>query len=56
VREGALDVTFQYSTCGAEAIALARDVLAKRPVPKELILGTRMFDAASVESGGSAVE
>jgi len=56
VREGALDVTFQYSTCAKEAIELALDVLARKPVPKELILGTRMFDKASLESGGTAVE
>jgi ribose transport system substrate-binding protein len=56
VREGALDVTFQYSTCAKEAIELVLDVLAKKPIPKELILGTRMFDKVSLESGGTAVE
>jgi ribose transport system substrate-binding protein len=55
VREGALDVTFQYSTCAKEAIELALDVLAEKPIPKELVLGTRMFDKASLESGGTAV-
>lgn len=55
VREGALDVTFQYATCGKEALALALEVLAKKPTPKELILGTRMFDRSSVDSGGTSV-
>ena len=56
VQAGLLDVTFLYSTCGKEAIALALDALAKKPIPKEVVLGTRMFDQASVSSGGTAVD
>jgi ribose transport system substrate-binding protein len=56
VRQGLLDVTFLYSTCAKEAIELARKLLAKESVPKEVVLGTRRFDKANVESGGAAVE
>jgi ribose transport system substrate-binding protein len=56
VREGLLDVTFQYSTCAKEAIQTALALSRQEPVPKQLILGTRRFDRASVDSGGVAVE
>ena len=56
VRQGVLDVTFSYATCAKEAIELARKLLAKQSVPKELVLGARRFDKATIESGGVAVE
>jgi hypothetical protein len=56
VRDGWLDATFQYSTCAKEAIETALKLRAKEPVPKQIILGTRRFDKASVEQGGVPID
>jgi ribose transport system substrate-binding protein len=56
VRDGWLDVTFAYSTCAREAIDTALAIRDKRPVPKEIIVGTRRFDASNVAQGGAAIE
>lgn len=56
VRDGWLDATFQYATCAKEAIETALKIRAKEPVPKQIVLGTRRFDKASVEQGGTPIE
>ncbi len=52
VKQGILDATFQYPTGGAEAIDTALKILAGEKVPKEITLGSRVFDKESVEQGG----
>ena len=52
VKQGVLDATFQYPTGGAEAIDTALKILAGENVPKEITLGSRVFDKESVEQGG----
>lgn len=52
VSQGILDATFQYPTGGVEAIDTAFKILKGEPVPKEIILGTRLFDQSNVAQGG----
>ena len=52
MKQGILDATFQYPTGGAEAIDTASKILAGEKVPKEITLGSRVFDKTSVEQGG----
>jgi ribose transport system substrate-binding protein len=52
VRQGILDATFQYPTGGAEAIDAALKILKGEPVPKEITLGSRVFDKDTVSQGG----
>lgn len=52
VKQGILDATFQYPTGGAEAIDTALKILHDEKVPKEIVLGTRMFDKENVDQGG----
>jgi ribose transport system substrate-binding protein len=52
VKQGVLDATFQYPTGGSEAIDTALKILAGEKVPKEITLGSRVFDKESVEQGG----
>lgn len=59
VRDGWLDVTFAYSTCAREAVDTALALRDKRPVPKEIIVGTRRFEAGNIKGSpikGSPVE
>lgn len=56
VKEGILDATFAYPTGGAEAIDVARKLLKKEKVDKEIVLGTRIFEKGNVEGGGRAIE
>jgi ribose transport system substrate-binding protein len=56
VKQGILDATFQYPTGGAEAIDIALKILAGEEVPHEITLGSRVFTAESVDSGGEAIE
>jgi ribose transport system substrate-binding protein len=56
VRDGWLDVTFTYSTCAKEAIDTALALRDKKPVPKEIIVGTRRFDRENVAQGGAALD
>jgi ribose transport system substrate-binding protein len=56
VRQGVLDATLQYPTGGAEAIAIAREILAGDEVPKHITLGSRLFTADNVEQGGEPIE
>jgi len=55
VKQGILDATFQYPTGGAPAIAEALKILHGETVPKDIVLGTRMYDKANVNQGGQPV-
>jgi ribose transport system substrate-binding protein len=52
VQQGIIDATFQYPTGGAEAIETALKILHGEKVPKEIVLGTRLFDKMTVAQGG----
>ena len=56
VAQGILDATFQYPTGGAEAIEVADKILTGQEVPKEIVLGSRLFTAENVTSGGQPLE
>jgi ribose transport system substrate-binding protein len=51
VKQGILDATFQYPTGGAEAVATALRILKGEPVPKKIVLGSRVFDRETVNQG-----
>ena len=51
VKEGILDATFQYPTGGAEAIEVALELL-----PKQIVLGSRVFTAENVARGGEELQ
>jgi len=53
VREGILDATFVYPTCGAEAIEYALKILDGEDVPKKVILPTRVITKETLEREGS---
>jgi len=55
VKQGILDATFQYPTGGAEAIDMALKILHGGRVPKEIVLGSRLFTKANVAQGGEAL-
>jgi len=55
VKEGILDATFAYPTGGTEAVELAVQVLAGKPAPKRITLGTRLYSRENVERGGEEV-
>ena len=52
VQQGILDATFRYPTGGAEAIDTALKILKGEPVPKKIVLGTRLFDKSNAATGG----
>jgi ribose transport system substrate-binding protein len=56
VKQGILDATFQYPTGGAEAIDTALKILNGQTVPKEIVLGTRLYDAQNVAQGGEELK
>ena len=51
-----MDATFQYPTGGAEAIDTALKILQGEPVPKEITLGSRVFDKGNVAQGGQELK
>jgi len=55
VAAGILDATFLYPTGGPEAVAAALDILHGKPVPKKIVLGTRLFTRANVAAGGQPI-
>jgi ribose transport system substrate-binding protein len=55
VAQGILDATFLYPTGGQEAIATALAILQGEAVPKQIVLGTRIFTQENVASGGQAI-
>jgi len=56
VRQGILSATFQYPTGGAEAIDTALKILAKKPIQKKIVLGSRVFTAENAAAGGETLE
>jgi ribose transport system substrate-binding protein len=55
VAQGILDATFRYPTGGAEAIGAALEIFKGKTVPKQIVLGTRLFDKSNVAAGGEAL-
>ena len=56
VKQGVLDATFQYPTGGAEAIDTALKILKGEAVPKEITLGSRVFDKSNIAEGGQELK
>lgn len=56
VSQGILSATFQYPTGGAEAVDTALQILAGKPVPKEITLGSRLFTKENAASGGAPLD
>ncbi len=56
VQQGILDATFQYPTGGAEAIETALKILKGESVPKEITLGSRVFDKETIAQGGQELK
>ncbi|MFO1512901.1 MAG: substrate-binding domain-containing protein [Verrucomicrobiota bacterium] len=56
VSQGILDATFQYPTGGAEAIDTALKLFQGGTAPKEIVLGTRLFDRSNVAQGGQELK
>jgi len=56
VSEGLLNVTFQNPTGGAEAIDTALKILAGQPVPKKIVLDSRVFTPENTARGGDVLE
>ena len=56
VQQGILDATFQYPTGGTEAIDMALKIRKGEAVPKEIVLGSRVFDKVNVAQGGAVIE
>jgi ribose transport system substrate-binding protein len=56
VKQGILNATFQYPTGGDEAIDAALKILAGDKVPKEIVLGSRIFTKENVEQGGEELK
>lgn len=52
VKQGIMDASFQYPTGGAEAIAAALKIMKGETVPKNIVLGSRVFDKSNVDDGG----
>ncbi len=55
VQQGIMDATFLYPTGGAEALELALEILRGEEVPKEIVLGTRLFTRENVHEGGRPI-
>ncbi len=55
-KQGVLAATFQYPTGGKEAVETARKILKGEKVPKEMVLGSRLFTTANAEQGGAPLE
>lgn len=56
VEQGLLNATFQYPTGGAEAIDMARQILAGEKVPKKVTLKSRVFTKENVKQGGEVLQ
>jgi ribose transport system substrate-binding protein len=56
VKQGIMDATFQYPTGGAEAIDTALKILHGETVPKEMVLGTRLYDKDNIAQGGEGLK
>jgi ribose transport system substrate-binding protein len=51
VKQGILDATFEYPTCGKEAIELADKILTKK-----IVLGSHLFTKENVDQGGQPLD
>ncbi|MHC1765821.1 MAG: substrate-binding domain-containing protein [Verrucomicrobiia bacterium] len=56
VNQGILSATFEYPTGGEEAIATSLKILKGEAVPKEIVLGSRLFTKENAAQGGEALE
>lgn len=56
VKRGILSATFEYPTGGEEAIETALKILQGEKVPKEIVLGSRLFTPENVDQGGEPLE
>jgi ribose transport system substrate-binding protein len=56
VKQGIMTATFQYPTGGDVAIQEALKIFAGKKVEKRIVLGSRVFTAANVASGGEAIK
>jgi ribose transport system substrate-binding protein len=56
VLQGILDATFLYPTGGEEAIETSLAILRGEEVPKEIVLGTRLFTDETVAEGGEPIQ
>jgi len=56
VKQGILAASFQYPTGGDVAIVQALKILNGEKVPKEITLGSRIYDAKNVDKGGKVLE
>lgn len=56
VQQGILDATFQYPTGGAEAIDAALKILHGESCPKQITLGSRVFDKETIGQGGKELK
>jgi len=56
VSQGILSATFQYPTGGAEAIETALKILARKPIEKKIVLGSRVFTSENAAAGGEALK
>jgi ribose transport system substrate-binding protein len=56
VEQGILDATFLYPTGGAEAIDVALNLLRGEPVPKKIVLDSRVFTKENVAQGGEELK
>lgn len=56
VNQGILSATFEYPTGGEEAIATSLKILNGETVPKEIVLGSRLFTKENAAQGGEALE
>jgi ribose transport system substrate-binding protein len=55
VRQGILDATFEYPTGGVEAVETALRILDGEKVEKRIVLGSRLYTRANVDTGGTAI-
>jgi ribose transport system substrate-binding protein len=56
VQQGILNATFQYPTGGSEAIDTALKIVQGETVPKEITLGSRVFDKETIAHGGQELK
>lgn len=56
VQQGILDATFQYPTGGTEAIDAALKILHGETCPKQITLGSRVFDKETIGQGGKELK
>jgi ribose transport system substrate-binding protein len=56
VKQGILQVSFEYPTGGKEAIELGLDVLNGKKVDKEVTLSSRVFTKENIDAGGEVLK